>query len=412
MKQVARIAFTVVATLAVLVALWQMRIALVLFFLSLAVAAALRPVKEAIQDRGLSPAQSLIVTYAAAVLGVAAGLSVVTSSLFGEVAAATDALARAYERARTFWPLAGTPLERALAAQLPDPDALYDALAGAGGAAAARTVLGAASSAFGLLGELAVVLIGSLYWSIDRERFERLWLSMLTGESRTRARGIWRSVEVNVGSYIRREGMRALLTAALLWLGYRALGAPHPTLTALLGALIALVPWVGPVLALVAPLVEGVVMGLPRGWAVVAYSIVVLGGVRIVLRREPLRGQRTSSILIALAVIVLAHSYGLLGAILAPPLAVAVQILFSQLTQPSTAPSGLALERLLSIERRWELLRPQLGEQEQLPPAIASMAGRLDALLVRARDAVEDSEATFGGGPIAAKPVRDAPPTK
>ncbi|MCZ7672142.1 MAG: AI-2E family transporter [Chloroflexi bacterium] len=73
-----------------------------------------------------------------------------------------------------------------------------------------------------------VILFLSLYWSLDRVRFERLWLSLLPPEQRARARDIWQTIESDLGSYIRSEVAQSLLAGLLLGLGYWALGSPTP----------------------------------------------------------------------------------------------------------------------------------------------------------------------------------------
>ena len=70
--------------------------------------------------------------------------------------------------------------------------------------------------------------------------FERLWLSLLPSGQRKQARGILRTIEQDLGAYIRSEVIQSLLAGLLLSLGYWLLGSPYPTLLASVGARLSL----------------------------------------------------------------------------------------------------------------------------------------------------------------------------
>ena len=102
-------------------------------------------------------------------------------------------------------------------AQLPPPSKLFEALTGDQG----QLVLPA-------------ILSGALII------FERLWLSLLPSGQRKQARGILRTIEQDLGAYIRSEVIQSLLAGLLLSLGYWLLGSPYPTLLASVGARLSL----------------------------------------------------------------------------------------------------------------------------------------------------------------------------
>ncbi|MGZ9234032.1 MAG: hypothetical protein ACXW4E_00780 [Anaerolineales bacterium] len=77
--------------------------------------------------------------------------------------------------------------------QLPPSADFYRAITSPEGVPVLTGVFGIAQNFFSVIGQIALVLILSLYWSADQFRFERLGLSLLPEEHHSRALHIWRS---------------------------------------------------------------------------------------------------------------------------------------------------------------------------------------------------------------------------
>jgi len=75
-------------------------------------------------------------------------------------------------------------------------------------------------------------------------RFERLWLSLLPVNYRSRSREIWRAIEEGVGAYTRRQVVESLLAGVILWL-VTVDGLELAAFLAVLAALLLLIPWLG-----------------------------------------------------------------------------------------------------------------------------------------------------------------------
>ena len=145
----------------------------------------------------------------------------------------------------------------ALVGQLPPPSKFFAAVTGKQGQLVLPALLGFSENIGSLVSGVVVILFLSIYWSINQVHFERLWLSLLHSGLRKQARGIWRTVEPDLGAYIRSQVYHSLLAGLVLGMGYWALGSPYPALLALVGALACLVPVVGPVLAMISALLVG-----------------------------------------------------------------------------------------------------------------------------------------------------------
>ena len=316
--------------------------------------------------------------------------------------------ARGYERITESWPY-GDASQQAIAEQLPAPEKLYQAIAGERGSGLMVAVFGVATSFVSLLGQLFIALILSMYWSADRLRFERLWLSLLPAERRSRAREIWRSIENGVGAYVRSQAVQSLVAFVLLGGVYSLMGLSYPVLFALAGSLLLLVPWLGAVLAVVLPALSGLESDPWLGFAAGFFTLVVLLAMEFVVEPRFFDRSRYSSLLIVLTMVILAEAFGLVGIILAPVLAIALQILATSLAtiQPvreNVNPAG----ELAALQTRLEQLRATLAEQSEPPaPEVVSLTERLEKALAEAGQYFEQVEP---GQAVLGLPVNDAHP--
>ena len=387
MKNVARYAFVVVVTLAALVILWRIREAVVLFALSLGVGAALRPLVRVLGRSRLGRTGGLLLSYLAIVVLILGGILLAGGPLGRDVQRLADIAAIRYERAVTTWPNSPNGFLRQLGSLLPEPEALYESLTGESGTTAAQGLLGAAMGAFNILGQLGVVLILSVYWSVDRERLERLLFSLLPSRHRVDVREAWHALEDSVGAYIRVLVLQTMGIAALLWVGYALLGLQYAALTGIVSAVLGLVPWLGAPLGVLAAglLAAG---GAPI-WALVVagvFTVAVHVGVRIFLRSQNPEGQRLSSLLAVFLLVVMTLAIGLPGLLVAPPLAVGLQILVARflIHRPAAEGSGRA-ERLAALHERLEDIRERVAaDQATASPTTLSLLERLEDLLRQA----------------------------
>ena len=129
MRRIGWYASIILLTITGLIILWQFRQALLLFVLSLAIAAAFRPLIEAFIQRGLPRNLSLLLAYLI-ILGLTIGvLWLVSGPLIRDIEQATNHFATSYERILASWPESGVPFQRMLASQLPPPDELFGGVA-------------------------------------------------------------------------------------------------------------------------------------------------------------------------------------------------------------------------------------------------------------------------------------------
>jgi len=388
MMRIIRYTVIVVITLTILFLLWQVSMAIVLFLLSLAVAAALRPLINGLLESHISKPLALGVVYFLLVSFILGFLLLAGPSFLMEVQRVGDDFVINYDRAKTDWPAHGTLFQKALAEQLPPSAELFRTLTSEDGIPALQGVFGLAQNFFSILGQLAIVIVLSLYWSADQLRFERLGLSLLPAEYHPKTLHAWRSIESGVGAYLRSETVQSVLAGVLLWTIYSMIDIRYPTLLAMWGALARLVPWFGALIA-VLPALFITIGNSTLGLVAIISTIAVLFLLKEIIEPRVFHRHKYSSLLIVLFMIGLAQSFGFIGVILAPPLAVAVQILFRQLYPfPATRFSQEVSQQVPDIRTRLLLWRRRTRNLTNRTNRL--LINRIYALIKRTADYLQD----------------------
>ena len=389
MTRLVRSTVVVLTTLVILLLIWQFSFAIVLFLLSLAVAAALRPLILSMTGRNMPKRLALAFVYSLLIAAILSSFLLLGPPLLAEVQTAIDDFIANYDRAKVDWPERGTLFQQTVAEQLPPSTDLYEVLTTEEGLPALAGVFGFAQNFFSSLGSIALVIILSLYWSADQFRFERLALSLLPEAYHPKALHVWRSVEAGVGAYLRSELIQSVLAGLLLWLGYSVLGIRYPILLALWGAIVRLIPWFGALVAVLLPLIIGIGVFSTVGILATLYTIWILLALKFVIEPRFFPRYKYSSLLIVLFVIALAQAFGFTGVILAPPLAVAVQILFQHLYPfPDATVQTEVMQEISEIRDRLIGLRKRLQKSSQRKSL--RLIDRLHNLVRRITDYVEE----------------------
>jgi len=381
-KQLVGFGTAVMTTLLALVVLWQFRIVVVYVLVSLTLAAALRPLANRLVGRGFVVRVAWILLYL-----VALGSFVFLLFLTGETA-----INEIQQMARTVsvqdkwilpvW-LEGSSFQQALVARLPPPSKLFEAVTGDQGQRVLPAILGFTQGIGGVVSGVLVILFLSIYWSLNQIHFERLWLSLLPSGLRKEARGIWRTVEPEIGAYIRGQVIQSILAGLLLGLGYWLLGSPYPALLALAGALVGLIPVVGAALTIIPVLLIGLLTSVQLSLFTTLYALVVLIALEVWVKPRLFNRGRDNPFLTVVLLIALADAFGLVGILIAPPLSFVCQILWNRLIS-RRAVSGAAAQVSDLKERQarvWEAIKAM----DEPPLAlVTSSMGRLTQLIEKA----------------------------
>ena len=382
MKQLVVFGTAVMTTLLALLALWQFRSAIVYVLASLALAATARPLIMDWKRRRLVMRLALALLYILSLCGFGFLIFHVGKFAVGDVQQFAQTLSLQGVWVVPPW-LEGSSFQHALVTWLPTPDKLFEAVTGEQGQFVLPAVLSFTEGIGGIASGIILVLFLAIYWSINQIHFERLWLSLLPSEQRKQARSIWRTIESNLGAYIRSEVAQSFLAAILLGLGYWLLGSQYPTLMALIGALAWLIPVVGASLAVILPLLIGLLTSVQLSLFTILYTLVVLIALQVWVEPHLFKRKWDNPILTLVIVLGMADAFGLIGIIAAPPLSAVCQILWNLLIS-NRLDSGAAVQISELKERRAHLWAVIQEMEDPPPPLVMSSMERLANLLEKA----------------------------
>ena len=399
-KQLVGFGMAVMTTLLALVVLWQFRIVVIYVLISLTLAAALRPLVNRLVGRGLLVRVAWILLYLVALGGFGFFLFLTGESAIHDIRQLAQTVSVQDEWRLPIW-LEGSSFQQALVARLPPPSKLFEAVTGDQGQLVLPAILGFTQGIGGVVGGGLIILFLSIYWSTNQIHFERLWLSLLPSGQRKQARDVWRTVEPDIGAYIRGEVIQSLLAGLLLGLGYWLLGSPFPALLALAGALACLIPMVGIVLAVIPVLLVGLLTSVQLGLVTALYALVVLIALGVWVKPRLFKRRWDNPILTVVLLIALADAFGLVGIIVAPPLSVVCQILWSRLVS-RRAVSGAAAQ-VSDLKERQERVWEAIRAMDEPPLALVSSS------MERLTDLIEKAEPVLQAGLPAASLSADLP---
>lgn len=330
-----KITLAVVFVLGLVWVLIQIREIVLLVVFGALLAAALDPIVNRMRRRGLSRGQSILVIYAAILLAVIGGMVLVAPPLFeqGQVLVAglptyldqfrARAAASEIDLVRQFGPMAIDRAERILANLRENPPLQASQIS------QALSFLG---SFVGIVFTTVSALIVAYYWMTERAIIKRLALSLFPLDRRDRAHAIWDEIEDRLGGWARGQVVLMLIIGVTSTIVYAVLGLPYWFLLGIWAGVTELIPFVGPFLG------GGlaVLVALTDSWQ---KALVVLGFVfilqqlegNVVVPRVMRNAVGLTPLSVILALLVGSALLGLVGAILAIPVAAAVQVLVSEL---------------------------------------------------------------------------------
>lgn len=338
MNKIAQITLTILTTLALLLLLWQLRGVVAILVIAIVLATTLSGFGHLLTESGWSRRWATV-TIIVGTLLFFVGFATLTLYTVGErlPSALRDFRTLYGELWRTL--LAGSSTQQSIAVRLPAPALLDDLWLGADGSRLLVLVSGLSANVGILLSNLILVIFVALYWVADRERIERLWLSLLPARVRPQARTVLYRVEEEIGVYLRSKIVQAVLILLLLMAGFSLIGLSYPFLLAWVAVILWFVPLIGGVLALLPVVLLGLIDGPVAALIVALYTMAVFVGVRWFIDRYPLLRQQPGSILELVMAIALIDALGIVGLLIAAPVAIAIQVMLNSWFRATTAPA-------------------------------------------------------------------------
>lgn len=373
-------AFSVVA-LTVFI-LWQVNEVVIYFLLSLILGAIIRPFADYLKGKSrlqviLSVAGLLLII---AGFGYLLYLSIIRLSK--EVNLLVNTISNLKRWFLPVW-LERLGFARTLLELLPPPGELFEIVTNDGGKILLPVLQNLSSNLVTILSGFVVIIFLSIYWTGSQDRFERLWLSLLSVERRQKARMIWRQIDSSLGDYGRFLLVKFLLTWILISFSVYYLGSPYPVLLGLGVALANLLPIIGVVLALFFTLAIGLLSSILFYPWLLGFVLLVLTMLSIFVWPRLFQNKWDAPIPRLLLLLIIGETMGLRWLILAPPLAVTLKIIWNSLST-RLRKSSRPLMGLELLKLHQDNLSQAISDIENAPPALTNNIIRLNQLVEEA----------------------------
>jgi predicted PurR-regulated permease PerM len=379
-KRILIIAIGVMSTLLALATLWQFRTVVIYVLIALLIASAFRraPGNSTLRPRLVRI--QLVITYVGSIGLLSLLVLLAGRFLINDFQQLVESITEQSTWLLPAW-LEGSSVERAISERLPTPNQLLATFTTQRDLVLS-TLVGFTQGIGDVLSGLLVALFLSVYWSLNQNHFERLWLSLLPAELRKQARHISRAIEYELGAYTRSEVIQSALAVILLAPGYLLLGSPYPALLAVTGGLARLVPVIGSTLALVLPFLLGSLTSTPLGIASVVYTALVLLALQIWVEPRLFKPRQDNPVLTFMILLAMADVFGLLGIVAAPPLSIICQSLWRLLVSERSTDTG---SQVIDLRGRYSRLQTTIDEMAGVtPPLVLSSMERLNELIEKA----------------------------
>jgi predicted PurR-regulated permease PerM len=300
-------------------------------FVAIILGSGLQPIVAWLRDRlHVGRGAAILLVYGLFLLIVIALVLVVLPAAIAQLGRTLEALPPFFERLRDW-------------ASTLRPAALSAAVTGVVEAAArtfrapdltanGQAVVQVGATVAGGIMSLLTLLTVVYFWLTERARLQRYVLAFLPQHRRATARDVWNQAETRLGMWVR--GQLILMSALGIGTGvaYTLLGVPGAILLGLISALAEGIPIVGPLLGAIPAVVVAATVSPQLALAVAGIYVVlqfIEGNILVPLVMRNTVG--ISPFLVIFSVLAGAAAGGLIGALLAVPIAATAEILLEGL---------------------------------------------------------------------------------
>ena len=193
-------------------------------------------------------------------------------------------------------------------------------------------VLGTIIGLFGGLFSAVVILVISFYLAVQEKGVKRFFVSLTPSEHQHYLSDLIERIQAKIGGWLRGQLLLMLIVGLLTFIGLSLLGVKYALTLALVAALLEIVPYIGPIIASIPAVILAFLQAPVLALLVLVLYIVIQQIENYIIVPQVMR--RTvglSPIVIIIVMLIGAKLSGVLGIVLAVPLAAAVAEFFKDI---------------------------------------------------------------------------------
>jgi predicted PurR-regulated permease PerM len=212
---------------------------------------------------------------------------------------------------------------------------LKSALSHGGISSIASGVVGAGKLVVGLVGAVLIVVVLTIYFLADMPRVTRTVYRLVPRSRRARAGLLIDEIFARVGGYVLGNVITSVIAAVgtLIWL--EIFGVPYPLLLSVFVGFMDLIPIVGSTVAGIIVALVALTVSVPVALGTTAFYIVYRNlEDYLITPRVMNRTVKVSGLVTVIAVVVGGALLGIIGALIAIPIAAAIKLILEEVTFP------------------------------------------------------------------------------
>ncbi len=364
------------------------------------VSLALEPAVKRLKARGINPGMAVGLLYGVLLLVGILFLSFGVPRIAAQADTISAQLSEGYTSIVQSLQAAPNLLIRRLAASLPSALSLGE-ISSVEGAIGESEPTGSFGQVlrYGGLGimvifQILAIFIIAFFWTVESGLIKASLIVLLPLNQREPARELITAIEQRIGAYVVGQLTVNVIMGTLATIAYLIIGLPYAPLLGLIVGIMEFIPLIGPLIGVIPALIIGFSISPTTAlWTVIAAIIIHQVESNFLSPRVMRRALGMRPMVTLLALAAFGSLFGVLGVIVALPLASVLQLLFDRYLVDAQAPNGDSVERdrigVLRYETR-ELIEDvhKMIRRRELEPGETAQASETveDTLEVIAQD--------------------------
>jgi predicted PurR-regulated permease PerM len=375
-----------------------------ILFIAIVIGTVIRPIVNWLYQRGLSRIAGVILVYLLLLILLTGFLWLLFPLIFEQSSTLARDVPGYYQNLRTGMVDNSNQLLMRLGQLLPSTfPSLTPRLAPQTGeelVASAGQVLGYLILTAQVIFTAIIILVMTLYWTLDGPRIIKSFLLLIPQDRRKSISELISAMESKVGFYLAGQGALCLVISIMALVAYLLIGLPNALVLALAAGVMEAVPMIGPLLGAVPAALVAISIAPDRLiWVIVATIVIQQLENSLLVPRIMRKAVGVNPFVTLLALFAFSSLFGLAGALMAIPIAAMIQLALNHFVfQQATVEMEVSEGRDYASRLRYEAqdlvqdLRKQARRQkrgsdlkikqlEQVMDEIETITTNLDALL-------------------------------
>jgi predicted PurR-regulated permease PerM len=307
--------------------LWHLQEVVFLLLGAILLATTVEPIVDQLRRGPFTRGTGVLAVYTTLLIVVALPIVLLVPGLLAQLSGFSAALPGRIAALRFYAAALQPPLLRTIA--LSGLTDLQQQLSGPPDSAGDRIVALGTSALHAAL-DVVLLFVMSLYWLMERNALKRIALRAVPRHRARQVNQIWVELEAALGAWVRGQLILMLIVGVVAGLGFLLLGLPSPLVLAVGAGLAEVIPIVGPVLAFAPAVLVALATTPAKLPLLIAYAVIVqVIESHLLVPRVMSHTVGINPLIIILGIQIGATLDGLPGALLAVPVAAAIQVLLT-----------------------------------------------------------------------------------